>query len=137
MGCAAVDWMMMDAERARAFLLTLPYVVETGSETRRWGDKLVFRVGAQADGGKMFAQFDFAEDGRAVLSFATEPERFHELLEREGVAPAPYRARIHWVALEHWDVFGRKELEELLQRAHMLTYARLPKRTRDLLAVSG
>src|SRR5450755_3344278 len=124
----------MDAERTRAFLLTLPHVVETGSETRRWGDKLVFRVGAQADGGRMFAQFDFAEDGRGVLSFAAGPDRFHELLERDGVVPAPYRARIHWVALEHWDVFGRGELEELLQRAHALTYAKLSKRTRGLLA---
>jgi hypothetical protein len=77
----------MDAERARAFLLTLPYVVETGSEARRWGDKLVFRVGAEADGGKMFAQFDFEADGRAVLSFAGGPEGFRELVEREGVYP--------------------------------------------------
>jgi predicted DNA-binding protein (MmcQ/YjbR family) len=126
----------MDAERTRAFLLTLPHVVETGSVTRRWGDKLVFRVGAQADGGKMFAQFDFVEDGRAVLSFAVGPDRFHELLERDSVAPAPYRARIHWVALEHWDAFGRGELEELLGRAHALTHAKLSKRTRGLLASS-
>jgi predicted DNA-binding protein (MmcQ/YjbR family) len=127
----------MDAERTRAFLLGLPNVVETGSETRRWGDKLVFRVGAQADGGKMFAQVDFAEDGRGVLSFAAGSERFRELLEIEGVVPAPYRAHIFWVALEHWNVFRRAELEELLQRAHALTYAKLPKRTRDLLAASG
>jgi predicted DNA-binding protein (MmcQ/YjbR family) len=129
--------MGMDAERTRAFLLKLPHVVETGSDTRRWGDKLVFRVGAQADGGKMFAQFDFAEDGRAVLSFAAGPMRFRELLEKEGVVPAPYRARIHWVALEHWNVFPQRELEELLRRAHVLTYAKLPKRTRELLAASG
>jgi len=131
----------MDAEHARAYLLTLPYVVETGSETRRWGDKLVFRVGgrvgSQEDGGKMFAQFDFEEDGQAVLSFAAGPEGFRELLEREGVVPAPYRARIHWVALKDWGVFGRAELEELLRRAHALTYAKLPKRTRELLASSG
>jgi predicted DNA-binding protein (MmcQ/YjbR family) len=127
----------MDAERTRTFLLTLPNVVETGSETRRWGDKFVFRVGAQADGGKMFAQFDFVEDGRAALSFAAGPEQFRELCEREGVVPAPYRARIFWVALEHWGVFRRAELEELLRRAHALTYAKLSKRTRDLLAASG
>lgn len=127
----------MDAERTRAFLLTLPNVVETGSETRRWGDKLVFRVGAQADGGKMFAQFDFEGDGRVVLSFAAGPERFRELLERDDVIPAPYRARIYWVAVEHWDVFRRRELEDLLRRAHALTYAKLPKRTRDLIAASG
>jgi predicted DNA-binding protein (MmcQ/YjbR family) len=114
-------------------LLSLPNVVETGTETRRWGDKLVFRVDAQADGGKMFAQFDLGEDGRAVLSFAG-PERFRELLETEGVVPAPYRAHIFWIALEHWKVFRRGELEELLRRAHAMTYAKLPKRTRDLVA---
>ena len=127
----------MDAERTRAFLLTLPHVVETGNETRRWGDKLVFRVGAQEDGGKMFAQFDFAEDGRAVLSFAAGPERFRELLEKDGVVPAPYRARIYWVALERWSAFRRAELEELLKQAHGLTLAKLPKRTRDLLVRDG
>jgi predicted DNA-binding protein (MmcQ/YjbR family) len=85
----------------------------------------------------MFAQFDFAEDGRAVLSFAAGPEGFRELLEKEGVVPAPYRARIHWVGLEHWNVFPQRELEELLRRAHVLIYAKLPKRTRELLAASG
>lgn len=129
--------MSMDAERARTFLLTLPYVVETGSETRRWGDKLVFRVGAEADGGKMFAQFDFEEDGRAVLSFAAGPEGFRELLERDAVVPAPYRARIYWVALEGWDVLPQAELQELLRRAHALTYAKLPKRVRDLIGSIG
>jgi predicted DNA-binding protein (MmcQ/YjbR family) len=114
----------MDAERTRAFLLTLSHVVETRSDTRRWGDKLVFRVGPQEDGGKMFAQFDFAEDGRAVLSFAAGPERFRELLEKDGVVPAPYRARIYWVALESWDAFRRGELEELLKQAHGLTFAK-------------
>ena len=127
----------MDAERARAFLLTLPYVVETGSETRRWGDKLVFRVGAEESGGKMFAQFDFEEDGRVVLSFAAGPDGFRELQERDGVVPAPYRARIFWVALEGWNWFGRAELEELLRRAHALTYAKLPKRVRDLIGSGG
>jgi hypothetical protein len=50
----------------------------------------------------MFAQFDFTEDGRAVLSFAAGSDRFREILERDGVVPAPYRARIYWIALEHW-----------------------------------
>lgn len=127
----------MDAERARAFLLTLPNVVESGSATPHWGEKLVFRVGTQEDGGKMFAQFDFTEEEQTVLSFAAGPEGFHELLEREGVVPAPYRARIHWVALEGWNAFKRVELEELLRRAHALTYAKLPKKTQTLLASSS
>jgi predicted DNA-binding protein (MmcQ/YjbR family) len=120
----------MDAERARAFLLKLPHVVETQSDTERWGSKLVFRTADRAIGGQMFAQFDFGEDGRATLSFAAGPERFHELLEIDGVVPAPYRARIHWVALERWNAFSRAELEALLRHAHAITSAKLPKRAK-------
>ena len=94
-------------------------------------------MGAEADGGKMFAQFDFEEDGRVVLSFAAGPEGFRELLERDGVVPAPYRARIYWVALEEWDVLPRAELQEFLRRAHALTYGKLPKKVRDLIGSGG
>ncbi len=47
----------MDAERARAFLLTLPHVVET----EQWGHNLVFWVGDKAIGGKMFALINLAK----------------------------------------------------------------------------
>jgi hypothetical protein len=80
--------------RHASFSAGAAQVEETVSQTQRWGDKLVFRVGSQEGGGKIFAQFDFEEDGRAVLSFAAGPERFRQLLEKEGVIPAPYRAHI-------------------------------------------
>ena len=124
----------MDTESMRAFLLSLPDVIETVSETTRWGDKLVFRVGDQAAGGKMFSQIDFEEDGRAVLSFVTDPERFYELIEREGVIAAPYRARLYWIALMQWNAIHDSELKNLLRNARALTLAKLPKRTRDSLA---
>jgi predicted DNA-binding protein (MmcQ/YjbR family) len=123
----------MDAERTREFLKSLPMVVETATDTTRWGDKLVFRVGAQAAGGKMFSQIDFEEDGRAILSFAAGPEGFRELIEREAVIPALYRARLHWVALMRWDAIGDSELKELLRNAIAITFDKLPKRARDLL----
>jgi predicted DNA-binding protein (MmcQ/YjbR family) len=50
------------------------------------------------------------------------------------VVPAPYRARIYWVALQHCNVFRRVELEDLLRRAHALTYERLAKRTKERIA---
>lgn len=129
------DTHRMDAERARAFLLTLPHVVESASETTRWGSKLVFRTADQSLGGQMFAQFDFGGNGDGpMLSFAAGREHFHELLEVDGIVPAPYRARIHWVRLERWDALARKELERLLRHAHAITFAKLPKRTKDLLA---
>jgi predicted DNA-binding protein (MmcQ/YjbR family) len=126
----------MDAERIRAFLHTLPHVVET----RQWGDNLVFWVGDKAIGGKMFALINLDDPGgtrlaKAALSFAASPERFHELLETDGMIPAPYLARAHWVALEQWDVLRKSELEDLLRTACTLVYDKLPKRTKDILVM--
>ena len=86
----------MDAESLRASLLKLPHVVET----MQWGENLVFWVGDKAVGGKMFALINLESDGKAAMSFCAGPERFAELVEREGVVPAPYMARIYWVAVE-------------------------------------
>jgi predicted DNA-binding protein (MmcQ/YjbR family) len=121
----------MDAERAREYLLRLPHVVET----MQWGANLVFWVGDKAIGGKMFAVLNLDEDQKAVVSFAAGPERYAELLETEGVFPAPYLARAHWVSLRHWGVLRSSELEEHLKHGHSLIYDKLPKKTRDVLAM--
>ena len=121
----------MDAEALRAYLLTLPDVVET----MQWGDNLVFWVGDKAIGGKMFVLAGLSPDHGAVLSFAAGPERFAELVEREGLFPAPYLARAHWVAMERWDTVPARELQGLLCHARELVAAKLPKRTRDVLAL--
>ncbi len=121
----------MDAERVREFLLGLPLVVET----TQWGDNLVFWVGDKAAGGKMFALVNLDADGRAAMSFAAGPERYHELLENDGVVPAPYMARIHWVAIERWNALPGRELLDLLRAARDLTYAKLRKRTKAVLAL--
>jgi predicted DNA-binding protein (MmcQ/YjbR family) len=121
----------MDAERLRAYLLRLPHVVET----MQWGANLVFWVGDKAMGGKMFAVLNLDDGAKAVLSFAAGPERYVELLEIEGVFPAPYLARAHWVALKHWRVFRASELEDLLEHGRRLIYDKLPRKTRDVLAM--
>jgi predicted DNA-binding protein (MmcQ/YjbR family) len=121
----------MNVESLRKFLLSLPHV----EETMQWGDNLVFWAGDKAIGGKMFALANLSRDSNGVLSFAAGPERYHELLEIEGVFPAPYMARIFWVAIERYDVFSSSELEQLLRNAHQITFAKLPKRTRDALAM--
>src|SRR5579859_5558701 len=119
----------MDAERVRAYLLRLPHVVET----MQWGANLVFWVGDKAIGGKMFAVMNLDDGQKAVLAFAAGPQRYVELLETDGVFPAPYLARAHWVALKHWGVFRSSELEELLEHGRQLVYNKLPRKTRDLL----
>lgn len=121
----------MNIDSIREFLLALPHV----EETMQWGDNLVFWVGDKAIGGKMFALANLSRDSRGVLSFSAGAERYHELLETEGVFPAPYMARIFWVAIERYDVFPSTELQQLLRNAHQITLNKLPKRTRDVLAM--
>ena len=121
----------MDAERLRAFLLKLPHAVET----MQWGANLVFWVGDKAIGGKMFALVNLDNDGRALISYAAGPERYAELLEIDGIIPAPYMARIYWVAVERWNVFRPAEWEQELAAAHALTLNKLPPRTRAVLAI--
>ncbi len=121
----------MDNERIRAICLALPHV----QETLNWGHHLVYWAGAREIGGKMFAMTDLDGSGRGVLWFHCGAERFHELLEIDGVMPAPHLARAHWVALERWDVLRPRQIEEELRRAHDLIFARLPKRTQSLLAM--
>jgi predicted DNA-binding protein (MmcQ/YjbR family) len=99
------------------------------------GRDLVFWAGDKAIGGKMFALSNLDEDGRGVLSFAAGPERYAELLEIDGIVPAPYLARAHWVCLERWDALSQREFETLLTNAHAIVFAKLPKRTRDVLAL--
>ena len=129
-GCADYTF-AMDVERIRGFLLEMPHVVET----MQWGANLVFWVGDKAIGGKMFALANLDGDGRAVISYAAGPERYSELLETEGVIPAPYMARIFWVAVERWDVFRWAEWEQELTAAHAITFAKMPPKTRAVLAL--
>jgi predicted DNA-binding protein (MmcQ/YjbR family) len=123
----------MNVEALRTWLLTLPHV----AETVQWGDNLVFWVGDKTIGGKMFALANLSGDSHGVLSFAAGPERDAELLEVEGVFPAPYLARAYWVAIERYDVFPPLELKEHLRHAHSVVYDKLPKRTKDVLALPG
>lgn len=127
----------MNAERIRAFLLTLPHAVET----LQWGANLVFWVGDKALGGKMFAllDLDVAPHQRnkpaPLLSYPAGAERYAELIEIDGIVPAPYLARAHWVAAMQWSVFRWPEWEQQLGAAHALTFAKLPARTRAVLAL--
>jgi predicted DNA-binding protein (MmcQ/YjbR family) len=121
----------MDNERIRAICLALPHV----KETVNWGHHLVYWVGDRDIGGKMFVLTHLDGVGTGVFWFHAGPERYHELLETEGIIPAPYMARAYWVAVERWDVLRTRQIEEELQRAHTLVYDKLPARTKSLLAL--
>ena len=125
----------MNAERARALLLTLNHTVEW----TQWGD-LIYSVGDKAVGGKMFAMVSVLapnadRETELVISFLAGPERFHQLLETDGLIPAPYFARIHWVSAERWDALTNQQWEQELTAAHALTLARLPPKVLKILAL--
>ncbi len=70
-----------------------------------------------------------------IISFAAGPEHYAELVEVDGIFPAPYVARIFWVAVERWNVFRTAEWEQELRAAHELTLNKLIPRTRAVLAM--
>ena len=125
----------MNADLARAFLLTLPHAVET----LQWGETLVFWVGDKVIGGKMFALLALdagaGSPQQPVASFSAGPARYADLLEREHLLPAPYMARIHWVAAARWDALTAAEWQDLFRAAHALTSAKMPSRVRATLAL--
>jgi len=121
----------MDNERIREICLGLPHA----AETLNWGHHLVYWVGDREIGGKMFAITDLEGSGNGVLSFHCGTERFHELMEIEGIYATPHLVRALWVTVAHWDTLRPREFEEELRRAHALIYAKLPKRTKALLAM--
>ena len=121
----------MDNERIREICMALPHVAETVN----WGHHLVYWAGDRDIGGKMFAMTDLDGTGFGVLWFHCGAERFHELLETEGISASPYLAKAHWVTLERWDALRPREIEQELRRAHALVFEKLPKRTRAVLAM--
>ena len=95
----------------------------------------MYWAGDRDVGGKMFAMTDLDGTGFGVLWFHCGAERFHELLEIEGISASPYLAKAHWVTLERWDALKPRQIEEELRLAHDLIFAKLPKRTQTLLAM--
>src|SRR5258705_12103179 len=95
----------MDIEQVRKFCLSLPHV----TEKVQWGNDLLFCIG-----GKMFVVVALDASSDHCMSFKCTPERFAELIEQNGIVPAPYVARYYWVALERFDALSDRELKELV-----------------------
>jgi len=83
----------------------------------------------------MFAMTDLDGTGTGVLWFHCGAERFHELLETEGIIASPYLAKVHWVTVERWNVLRPRQIEDELKRARTLIYEKLPPRTKAVLAM--
>ena len=117
----------MDIESVRKYCLSMPHV----TERVQWGNDLLMSIG-----NKMFAVLSLEPASDHVMSFKCTPEKFAELIEQDGIMPAPYVARYHWVALERYDALPERELKELLDTAYELIRDKLPKKVRDSLGAT-
>ena len=108
----------MNLQRIREYCLSLP----DATEQIQWGKDLVFKVG-----GKMFcvATTEPVRPPKVALSFKCDDETFADLVERDGVIPAPYMAQHKWVAPEQFDTLGDKELKKLIERAYEIVKAKV------------
>jgi len=109
-----VDWV-------RSFCLSLPHT----TEDVQWEHDLLFRIA-----GKIYCVANL-EPGLfpAKLAFKCTPDTFAELVEVEGIIPAPYMARNHWVAITDLNALRQDEIKEFVRISYSLVRERLPKKT--------
>ncbi len=113
----------MNLEWLREYCLSLPHA----TEKMQW-ECLLFCVG-----GKMFLLAPIEPD-TYKFSFKCSEERFHELLEHEGVIPAPYLARAKWVACQEYNAIDPGELRACIRESYEQVLAKLTKKAREKLA---
>jgi len=108
----------MNLDAIRSYCLSLPHA----TEGIQWGNDLLFRIS-----GKIFAVIGL--DPPNSLAFKCTPEKFDDLIERDGIIPAPYMARNKWVKLETLDALGDRELKTLIRNSYDMIFSKLPKKT--------
>ncbi|MGA2354263.1 MAG: MmcQ/YjbR family DNA-binding protein [Terriglobales bacterium] len=109
---------MPDVEWIRKLCLSFPDVIED----MPWGDDLCFKVR-----GKIFTGMVLSDGRFPRLTLKCAPEAFHELLEIEGISPAPYVGRYKWVMLANSSVLPANELEALIRQSYEMVAAKAPK----------
>ena len=109
---AYIDWV-------RQFCRSLPHT----TEKVRWEHNLLFCVGD-----KIYCVANLEPGyGPSKITFKCTPEIFAEMIEREGMIPAPYMARNYWVTVTDVELFRQPELKDRIAASYQLVFARLPK----------
>ncbi len=110
---------MPDVDWIRKLCLSLP----DAKENLQWGETLCFKVR-----GKLFATVHLDEGKLAPIVLKAAPEQFHELVESEGISPAPYVGRYKWILLANSNVLPSSDLEALIRQSYNLVEAKAPKK---------
>jgi|ERR1035437_521940 predicted DNA-binding protein (MmcQ/YjbR family) len=113
----------MDIEELRKFCLSFP----RATEDIKWGSDLCFCVGK-----KLFCLT--GADAMHGLSIKCTPEKFDELIEREGIDPAAYVGRYKWVRIEDLDAVTPDELRSLIEKSYQLVFDKLPPKIKKTIS---
>jgi predicted DNA-binding protein (MmcQ/YjbR family) len=107
----------MTIESLRTFCLSLPDV----TEDIKWESDLCFSTG-----GKMFCVT--AADVESGVSFKVNEAEYREMVQREGIIPAPYLARHKWVYVLEFLWLTDAEWEHYIRQSYDLVRSKLPKK---------
>ena len=107
----------MNLDSIREYCLSLPHA----TENIQWGNDLIFKIG-----GKIFA--GMALEPPHSLAFKCTPGKFDELIELDGIIPAPYMARNKWVMLERLDALSGSEIKQLIKSSYEMVFSKLTKK---------
>lgn len=110
----------MNVDALRAYCLSFPQA----TENLQWGDDLCFKIR-----GKIFAILGVTAVPQK-LCFKCSAETFADLIEREGIQPAPYVGRYKWVILDHLDALNSDETKDLIRQSYAMVAANAPNNPR-------
>jgi predicted DNA-binding protein (MmcQ/YjbR family) len=114
----------MNIEQLRKYCLSMPGT----TEDIKWGADLCFCVGA-----KMFC-VTAADSSAGGISIKCTPEKFEELIEREGIDPAAYVGRYKWVHIHDLNTVTADELKDLIEQSYQLVFDKLPPKVKKTIA---
>jgi predicted DNA-binding protein (MmcQ/YjbR family) len=111
----------MNFDALRSLCLSFPHA----TEKLQWEDELCFKAC-----GKIFAMVRLSSVPQRLV-FKCDPEEFLELIENDGVVPAPYVGRYKWAMLESLEVLPGSEIERCIRKSYEMVAAKNnPSRSR-------
>ena len=87
----------------------------------KWGKDLCYLIGE-----KMWCAT--GTEPPFHVGFKTTPEDFASLTERQGIEPAKYLARAHWITVKELHSLSKEEWEQQLEQAYQLVFQKLTKK---------
>jgi predicted DNA-binding protein (MmcQ/YjbR family) len=115
----------MNIEAIQKYCMSFP----SATEGIKWENDLAFMIAE-----KMFAVVALHPSENGRLSFKCTPEEYAILVEREGIVPAPYMARNHWVSVTDSKALTQSECKRLLRDSYDMVRAKLPRKVQASLA---